>query len=183
MKKLLALLAASLAAPLLVVACDSTTETPVASADVQGIQADLVHYGMVSFLTANGVREGRVEADTAYAFYDSASVKLVGMRIIFYDDEGGERARVTADSGQLDENTNSMLARGHVVLIVHTDGRRIETAELNYDPDRDRIWSDSATVQTLANGSVTRGTAFESDLEFRNVVIRNIRGGGGNIIF
>ncbi|NJD19106.1 MAG: LPS export ABC transporter periplasmic protein LptC, partial [Gemmatimonadetes bacterium] len=89
---------------------------------------------------------------------------------------------VTADAGELDENTDRMVARGHVVLIVHADGRRLETAELSYDPDQDRIWSDSATVQTMADGSVTRGSAFESDLDFKNVVIRNIRG-GGNIVF
>jgi len=182
MKKLLALIAVSLAAPLFVSACNGPTDTPVASADVQGIVADLVSNDMVSFLTANGVREGRVEADTAYAYYDSAMVKLVGMRLVFYTDDGGERATVTADGGELDENSDRMVARGNVVLIVHSDGRRIETAELNYDPNQNRIWSDSATVQTQANGSVTRGTAFESDLDFRNVVIRNIRG-GGNIVF
>lgn len=182
MKKLMTLLAASVAIPLLLAACEEVADTPLASADVQGIGADLVQYGMVSYLTASGVREGRVQADTAYAFYDSATVKLRGMRLVFYNPDGSERASVTAESGEMDENTDRMVARGNVVLIVQTDGRRIETAELNYDPNQDRIWSDSATVQTLANGSVTRGTAFESDLDFRNVVIRNIRG-GGNVIF
>ncbi len=182
MKKLLALLVVSLAAPLVATACDGATDTPVASADIQGIQADLVTSGMVSYLTANGVREGRVEADTAYAFYDSATVRLVGMRLIFYNEDGSERATVTAERGQLDENSDRMLAQGNVLLIVHQDGRRIESSEINYDPDQNRIWSDSATVQTTADGSVTRGTSFESDLEFKNVVIRNIRG-GGNIVF
>jgi LPS export ABC transporter protein LptC len=182
MKKFLALMAASVAVPLLLAACEESTDTPVASADVQGIGADLVQYGMVSYLTASGVREGRVQADTAYAFYDSATVKLKGMHLVFYNTDGTERASVAADAGELNENTDRMVARGHVVLIVHADGRRIETAELNYNPDQDRIWSDSATVQTMPNGSVTRGTAFQSDMEFRNVVIRNIRG-GGNIVF
>jgi LPS export ABC transporter protein LptC len=183
MNKLLTLLAASFGMPLLLVACDGPVDTPVASADVQGIQADLVQFGMVSFLTASGVREGRVEADTAYAFYDSAVVKLRGMRLVFYNTDGSERAAVSAQAGEMNENTDRLVARGNVVLIVHGDGRKIETAELNYDPNQDRIWSDSATVQTLANGSVTRGTAFESDLEFRNVRIANPRGAIGNIVF
>ncbi len=182
MKRLLALVAASAVAPLFVVACEEAMDAPVASADVQGIGADIVYYGMVSYLTASGVREGRVQADTAYAFFDSATVKLKGMRLVFYNSDGTERASVTADAGELDENTDRMVARGNVVLIVLSDGRRIETAELNYNPGEDRIWSDSATVQTLANGTVTRGTAFQSDMDFRNVVIRNIRG-GGNIVF
>jgi LPS export ABC transporter protein LptC len=182
MRKFLALLAACVAVPLLLAACDESQDTPVASADVQGIGADLVQYGMVSYLTASGVREGRVQADTAYAFYDSATVKLRGMRLVFYNPDGSERASVTADSGELNENTDRMVARGNVVLVVHADGRRLESSELNYDPDQDRIWSDSATVQTMADGTVTRGTAFQSDLDFKNVVIRNIRG-GGNIVF
>jgi LPS export ABC transporter protein LptC len=182
MRKLIALLSACVAVPLLLMACGESTDTPVASPDVQGIGADLVQYGMVSFLTASGVREGRVQADTAYVFYDSATVRLRGMRLVFYNTDGTERASVTADAGELDENTDRMVARGSVLLVVAADGRRIETSELNYDPQQDRIWSDSATVQTMPNGTVTRGTAFESDLDFRNVVIRNIRG-GGNIVF
>jgi LPS export ABC transporter protein LptC len=182
MKKFLSLMAASVVVPLLLAACGEPEDTPVASADVQGIGADLVQYGMVSYLTASGVREGRVQADTAYAFYDSATVKLRGMRLVFYNPDGTERASVTADAGEMNENTDRMVARGHVVLVVQADGRRIETSELHYDPDQDRIWSDSATVQTLTNGTVTRGTAFQSDLDFKNVVIRNIRG-GGNIVF
>ena len=105
------------------------------------------------------------------------------MHIVFFNDDGSERASVTADGGELEESSDRMLARGNVVLVVHADGRKIESAELNYDPNRDRIWSDSATVQTLRNGEVTRGTAFESDLEFKNVRIANPRGAIGNIIF
>ena len=87
-----------------------------------------------------------------------------------------EKATVEGTSGEWDQNTDMMLARGDVLLVVHRDGRRIESAEINYDPAEDKIWSDSATVQTLANGRVTRGSAFESDMEFQNVRILNIRG-------
>lgn len=74
-----------------------------------------------------------------------------------------------------------MVARGDVVLRVHTDSSRIESAEIHYDPDAERIWSDSATVRTLADGTVTRGSAFESDIEFENVVVRDPRGSAGRI--
>jgi hypothetical protein len=74
-----------------------------------------------------------------------------------------------------------MVARGDVELLVHTDSSRIESQEIYYDPDSDRIWSDSATVRTLANGTVTRGSAFESDIEFTNVRILNVRGDAGRI--
>ncbi|HSG08701.1 MAG TPA: LPS export ABC transporter periplasmic protein LptC [Longimicrobiales bacterium] len=183
MRKLVFLWLAAVVGSLGVAACDGPTDTPVAAGEILALQADLVQFGMVSFLTASGIREGRVEADTAYAYNDSAKVIIRGMHIVFFNEDGSERASVTADGGELEESTDRMLAQGNVVLIVHADGRKIESSELNYDPNRDRIWSDSATVQTLANGDVTRGTAFESDMEFKNVRIANPRGAIGNIIF
>jgi LPS export ABC transporter protein LptC len=128
MKKPIALAAVALAVPLLLLACSGPEDTPLASADVQSIGADQVIYGMSSYLTASGVREGRVVADTGYVFFDSATVKLRGMRLVFYNADGTERATVTAQSGQLNENTDRMVAYGNVVLIVHADGSKIETA-------------------------------------------------------
>jgi LPS export ABC transporter protein LptC len=164
-------------------ACDGPTETTVASDDIQGVEADIVVFGMTSFLSARGVREGRVVADTAYIFNDSTVQKLRGMEVVFYGEDGREQATVRAREGELDPSTDRMVARGNVVLTVHEDRRRIETAELHYDPARDRLWSDSATVQTLANGAVSRGTSFQSDLTFRNMRIENPRGAVGDVIF
>lgn len=164
-------------------ACDDPATTNVAAEELQEIEADNVIFGMTSFLSASGVREGRVEADTAYVFTDSARVYLRGMELIFYHENGRPRATVTALRGEMDTNTDAMVAQGNVVLIVHDDGRRIETSELHYDPQRDRIWSDSTTVQTMPDGRVTRGTAFRSDMEFQNVRLENPRGDIGEIIF
>ena len=166
----------TLAMSMTVGGCDEPDNTVIASADLQEIGADNVVFGMVSFMTDRGIREGRVEADTAYMFADSAKAKLHQMKIVFYNENGTARATVTGTSGEWDQNTDRMLSQGDVLLLVHTDGRRIESAELNYDPSQNRIWSDSTTVQTLANGTVTRGSAFQSDMEFTNVRISNIRG-------
>lgn len=160
--------------------CRDERNTPLASDFAQSIEAPVV-FGMVSFLTASGVREGRVEADTAFTYADSAKVELRGMLVTFYDENGEPRATVSGRRGEWWQDTDRMVARGDVVLRVHTDGSRIESAEIHYDPENDRIWSDSATVRTLADGTVTRGTAFESDIEFQNVRVLNIRGGAGRI--
>jgi len=157
-------------------ACEEPTSGPAASHELLEFGADNVVFGMTSFMTANGIREGRVEADTAFMYADSARAKLRQMRIVFYNEDGTEKATVEGTSGEWDQNTDMMLARGDVLLVVHSDGRRIESAEIHYLPSEEKIWSDSATVQTLANGRVTRGSSFESDMEFRNVRISNIRG-------
>ncbi len=160
-------------------ACEAPTSGSVASHELLEMGADNIVFGMVSFMTSNGIREGRVEADTAFMYVDSAKAKLRQMRIVFYDEIGAERATVTGTAGEWDQNTDRMWAQGDVLLVVHADGRRIESAEMVYDPIEDEIWSDSATVQTLANGRVTRGSSFRSDMEFRNVQIANIRGAVG----
>jgi hypothetical protein len=64
---------------------------------------------------------------------------------------------------------------------VHTDSSTLRSQEIHYDPNIDRIWSDSATTRILKNGSETRGSAFESDIEFTNVRILNVRGDAGRI--
>jgi hypothetical protein len=69
------------------------------------------------------------------------------------------------------------VARGEVELFIHTDSSTIESPEIYYEPDIDRIWSDSATVRTMKDGTVQSGTAFESDMSFENVRIENMRGG------
>jgi len=162
-------------------ACQETTDAPVAAPELQELGADLVYYGMESFLTAEGVREGRIRADTAYTYAEVGEVHMRGMELVLYEEDGRARATITAREGEMEDGSDRMVARGDVVLVVHSDGRKIETAELHYDPDRDRIWSDSTTVQTLPGGRVTQGTAFESDLDFTEVRIENPRGSIGAV--
>lgn len=173
---------ATFLAAVLVAACGDAKDATVAAPALQEIEADNVIYGLNSYLTSQGVRQGHVRADTAYVYNDSSKLYLRKLEITFYDDAGNERASVTARSGELEQNTDKMVARGDVVLIVKTDGRRIQTQELFYDPTTERIWSDSATVMKEADGTVTRGSSFRSDIEFKNVRVENIRG-GANIIF
>lgn len=161
--------------------CDPDIDTPLASEAIQSMEADNVIFGMVSFLTSSGIREGRVEADTAYMFADSATAHLRQMRIVFYDVDGRERASVTGLRGSWGQANDRMVARGDVVLLVYADSMTIESQEIHYDPGLERIWSDSATVQTLADGTVSSGSAFESDLSFENVRIQDMRGGARRV--
>jgi len=159
-------------------ACSEELNTPVANQELQSMESDAIAFGRVSFSTDNGIRQGRVEADTAYVFEDTGLAELHGMNIVFYEDETGqEQATVEGIRGEWNRETNRMVARGDVVLLVHADSSTIESQELYYDPGLGRIWSDSATVRTLKDGTVTSGSAFESDMSFENIRIENARGG------
>ena len=170
---LLALLAAA-------TACESVETATVANEFMEGIDAPVV-YGMVSYITSSGVREARVEADTAFTFADSAKVDLRVMTVFFYDEMGLESATVRGSRGEWNQDTDLMVARGDVELLVHSDSSVIRSEEIHYDPQTDRIWSDSATSRTMADGSMTSGSSFESDMEFTNIRILDVRGDAGRI--
>ena len=162
-------------------ACGTELDTPVANEELQSMAADYVAFGMTTYVTAMGVREARIQADTAYIYESESTAILRQMELIFYDELGNERATVTGLEGDWNQATNRMVARGDVVLFVHTDSSTIESPEIYYEPDLDRIWSDSTVVRTMKDGSVQTGTAFESDMSFENVNIQNMRGGARRV--
>jgi LPS export ABC transporter protein LptC len=164
--------------------CVEDDPTPVASPELLEAGADHVMFDLVQQVSVNGIREGRVEADTAFAFSDSTLYTLRGPILILYDEQGRERARVVSQRGRFNYATKELVARGEVVLTIPEGNRRVETQELNYDPNGDRIWSDSATVMHEA-GRVIQGMGFSSDLDFRRMQvgpgsIRGARSGGGS---
>jgi hypothetical protein len=57
-----------------------------------------------------------------------------------------------------------------VVLIITEGNRRVESSELNYSPNGDRIWSDSFTVMHEP-GRILEGMGFDSDLSFDNATV------------
>jgi LPS export ABC transporter protein LptC len=173
-------LSAALVAALVATACEDIENTTVANEFMQDIDGPVV-FGMVGYISVNGVRQSRVRADTAFTFEDSARVDLRVMTVDFYDEAGVELATVQGTRGEWDQDTDLMVARGDVELLVQSDSSIIRSPEIHYDPNNDRIWSDSATSRTMRDGTETRGSSFESDIEFTNIRIQNVRGDAGRI--
>lgn len=155
--------------------CEGPTETRLADENLVSIEADQVIYGMEDYLTTDGIRNGVIRADTAYVFNDSSEIRMWDVEMTLFHDDGRERARVTSERGTLHRDTEEMVAYGNVVLVMNEGAQRVESPELHYDPDRNRIWSDT-TSSFIRDGRVTRGSCFRSDLEFTNYTICNIRG-------
>lgn len=157
-------------------ACDETPNTPVAAGALTELEADGIIYGMDDYLEADGIRSGRILADSAYVYNDSSVVQLFSMEMTLYHEDGSDRAHVTALRGTLHERSGMMVARGDVVVDIANSPERLETSELHYDPSAERIWSDSTTTRILPDGRTTTGTCFRSTLELENIEICNIRG-------
>ena len=120
-----------LAALALTVACGGSGAHPTATVQAPD-SADQLLVGFSHFLTSDGVRRSQVEADTAYFFETTQLTSLRRLRAVFFDKNGGEASRLTADSASYRWQDGSMNAAGHVSLVA-PDGRRLTTTALRFD--------------------------------------------------
>jgi len=166
----------TLIAGVVLTACEEEATRPIVPPELEGMQSTSVIYGFDFVLTREGVREAVATADRAFTFEDSTVVHLEGnVRLVSYDPDSGRRlAEVTSEWGRLNTSSNAMIARRNAVLIISEDERRIESSELHYAPDRNQIWSDSASVM-YTDDRIIEGSGFESDLQFQRPTIRNAR--------
>jgi LPS export ABC transporter protein LptC len=162
---------------LLSVACEDTGAKPtttVAATD----SADQVLEGFSHYVTKDGIRRSRVEADTAFFYEPTQVTKLKKIRVVFFDVKGEEGSTLTARTGTYRWQDGSMDAMGSVV-VVSPDGRRLTTEALRYD-------SGTNTISTSTHFSFDRGTehlegnSFRSDPDFKNVVTDKPRGVAGD---
>jgi LPS export ABC transporter protein LptC len=167
---------------LLATACTDATEP--GSTQYEGLVADQVLMNTNHAVTVDGVRRSLLRSDTTHIFNDSSVVHLRGVNLEIYADDGQLRATLTSLTGELNQNTNRMVARGSVVLVVHGEqGRTVWTEELHYDPSQKRIWSEVRTRTRTQRGEELIGESFSSDEEFRNFQIERPRGEGMRIEF
>ncbi len=75
-------------------------------------------------------------------------------------DQASRSWTVTGDEGDLNQETKNVELRGNVVLI-SSDGLRLETDRLRWDAEAQRAWTEDPVVIYRA-GAVVRGTGFES---------------------
>jgi LPS export ABC transporter protein LptC len=175
--KLVALLAL-----LVLPACTDATEP--GSTDYESLPADNMLMGVDHVVTVDGVRRSVLRSDTTLVFNDSSTVHLRGVNLQIFADDGMLRATLTSLTGELNQGSNRMVARGNVVLVVQGEqGRTVWTEELHYDPQQKRIWSDVRTRTRTDRGEELEGEGFSSDEEFRNFQIERPRGTGLRIEF
>ncbi|HEX7090226.1 MAG TPA: LPS export ABC transporter periplasmic protein LptC [Longimicrobiales bacterium] len=155
--------------------CDRAASGPFAGDEYAAMRADQVIEGIEQVMTVDGIRRAVLVADTAYIFEDSARAELRRVHVTFFDAAGLEEAELTSRAGTLDIRTEAMTARDNVVLRLREGNRIVETSELHFDPERDQIWSDSATT-LRQDGTVAHGDGFRSDGRLRNLEILNPRG-------
>ena len=166
------LLAASVLA-----ACEDTGAKPTTTVQASD-SADQVLEGFSHYVTRDGIRRSRVEADTAFFYEGTQVTQLKNVRVVFFDVQGTEGSTLTAKRGTYRWQDGSMEANDKV-LVVSPDGRRLTTEALKYD-------NGSNTISTNVHFAFDRGSehlegnSFRSDPDFKNVVTDRPRGVAGD---
>ncbi len=165
---------------LLLGACQGASPAPpVAKSAVIPDSADQMMYGVVPKDDA-GVRRAEVRADTAYMYDQNTRTDLRKVRTEFFKVTGEKNATLTSLTGQYNSRLGTMEARG-MVVVVTTDGRKLESPHLRYDPGRNEISSDSVFILTQTDRRV-EGVGFISDPDLKNIkVLRNAKAFGQEI--
>ena len=148
----------------------------VAAADT----ADQILFTMNYYVTVEGVRRARVEADTAYFYSPTQTAELRGVTVTFFSAQGQESSTLTCREGTYYWRTGDMHGRGNV-RVVTTDGRRLTTERLVYSQDRNEVESDTAFVFDSPDEHLV-GEGFTSDPDFRRVVAKSPRGTVGKFV-
>lgn len=158
------------AAMLVSVACEQD-EPPPTAGDILPEGVDVAFTHLRTFMTREGVRRARVEADTAQE-YEGGELHLRPLTLTFFDEFGRESTVVTADFGIYYEATEDMEAEGTVVAIDRVDDQRIETERMRYVNIDDRLYGDTAfTLYRDGGGTIIDGAAFESDPGLDSVIV------------
>jgi LPS export ABC transporter protein LptC len=158
-------------------ACSGLDQPPTTATAADS--ADQIGFGLVHYMTADGVRRLRLQADSAYMYERSQRHKLFGIRVTFYSPEGLETSTLTGEEGQYDWRTGDMEARGNVVVL-SPDNRRLDTTVLRYERAANRIIGPEPFVWTTPEQRVV-GDAFTSDPAIRNVETTRARGDIGRV--
>lgn len=159
-------------------ACGSSMEQPPTTVGIAD-SADQIAYGVTHYLTVDGLRRARLEADTAYFYQGPQSADMIGVRVTFYSLQGEETSTLTSEEGTYYWRTGNMEARGNVVGVT-PDGRRLETSILEYTANDNRINGSKPFVYTAPNRHI-EGESFTSDPDFRDLVATQPRGTVGRV--
>ena len=150
-------------------ACGDAQGPPVVSQSLLPDSAQQMLHVVKLTLTEGGVRRATVEADTALMYEENTRTELRKIIARFYTPAGEQQAVLTSNQGTHNSRVGNMEARGNVIVISN-EGKRLESPQLKYDPNRNEISSDSAF--TLTEGErVTKGVGFVSNPDMTNIRI------------
>ena len=99
------------------------------------------------------------------SIYNKENTAYIEVVKLYFFQQGKVSSTLTSDRGEVNTQTNDMIAKGHVV--VHTsDGSVLHTERLNWDNKEKKIRSDDE-VWMMRGKTLIHGYGFESDPELK----------------
>jgi LPS export ABC transporter protein LptC len=141
--------------------------------------ADQLMISMSTNLTAEGVRTGHLEADSAFVYENSGHTDLKKIKVTFFTPSGVQTSILTSDAGWYRMRSGEMEARGNVV-VVRTDGARLTTSILRYDQSKNQVSTDRPYTWYEPPDRHLAGTGFISDPTFSNITTQALHGTAGH---
>jgi LPS export ABC transporter protein LptC len=163
----------ALTASTALIACQEKGVTPPVT-QTAADSADQILFGLMHYVTEEGVKRSLVEADTAYLYDATQTAELKKVKVTFYNERGAVSSVLTANEGTYFQQSGGMTARGNVVG-TSPDGRTLRTSELRYEPNSKKV-STEKTFTFMRNGNLLEGDGFVSDVDFTNIVVERPRG-------
>ncbi len=144
--------------------------------------ADQIMFGIRQFLTKDGVQQAFLRADTAFLYEISSRADLRKVQVTFYTPEGVQQSVLTSQQGTYWMRTNQMSAKGNVVVVRTTDGARLTTDFLEYDPAKNQVRTDRPYVADKGPQHL-EGVGFVCDPGFTNCTTGpGARGTAGRLV-
>ncbi len=105
-----------------------------------------------------------------------------GLHVWFYEKTGELKAEITANRAFQNITTEIWEANGNVVVI-DSDGKKLETEQLFWDPQKKIVYNEKYTKITLKNGTMSSGEAFFAKQDFKKISMPNKSGVGKAVIY
>ncbi len=97
-----------------------------------------------------------------------------GVELLFFGTDGRTTSRLTAERGMILDRQQRMQVDGDVVFL-NAKGERLETEQLIWAQDSDRVWTDRP-VRVIRSGDIIHGNGLDAVEDFSRYTVRNITG-------
>ena len=137
------------------------TPVPPPPNDPRADLADQVIYGLRHNLTDHGIVRANLTGETAFVYEDATRLIVKRVVVTFIDSVGVKVGTLTSTEGVVRVQQQTFEAIGDVV-VVSADGRRLTTARLIFDVDRNLLVGTAPYEITGGTPPLkTTGTSFE----------------------
>lgn len=148
----------------LAASCGEGEELPGGTAPavfVEGV--DQVMVGVENYITSDGLRRARLDADTAFTYERAGRLELRVVTMTFFAEAGDTLGVLKGQSADYDLESGAVSVRGDVEVVL-SSGERLEAPLLDYVPQANEVRADSGYVLYYPNGTVDRGDYAVLDL-------------------